>query len=573
MMTVFYYCLLCLPLLVYFLPGFYTALEHDFLLFGLGFYLFLRAINVWRRTLPDFAVLGLSYILLVAVYSIGWVGVWDGYLNPWGRFLGLYPLLVALPIVFQERRKIQTAIILKPFILALLAILWVSVLLLVVCFLVLDSALHGQFNHLVSALVLLLIAAECVFLVRAPLPLHAGKTLTPVFCVVFLIALPGWVHNIQTWSIWYEAGVLERAWVPHKHEDPEKRAEINQKPYQAAKRYTRVYQRILPKGEIPRYLNWDFFQRYRVAYQGMRARDAALLAAGLPFSQTYLPPHFALLKELWDPDMLLGVRYSQPNYARPERIWADFEIHAETGAVLGLDRFGRIFAYRDHFYFLKWEPKKQFSDAIDLELFGNTYVILKRNGEIITSKTLPIFPDRYKPTKPYSGHVVDLEMPLSGDFALIATSDGEVYTVGTVPTNFPKLNQFYAGKAVYVDLEIDPDGQGYYLLDQYGAIHGIHAEGSPSIPYGPPAVDSSLVPYWQGQEMAIDLVLDPAMRGLSVYNRLGEVFTLAVKPYRETYRPPENYPFRGLCLTVLPNKTFFAFETNGNMIPLPKDVW
>ena len=69
--------------------------------------------------------------------------------------------------------------------------------------------------------------------------------------------------------------------------------------------------------------------------------------------------------------------------------------------------------------------------------------------------------------------------------------------------------------------------------------------------------------------MAVDLELDPLGRGMYVYNRLGEVFSVAVKPYRETYRPPKPYPYRGVSLGAFADGTLYAFECNGAMVKIP----
>jgi len=69
--------------------------------------------------------------------------------------------------------------------------------------------------------------------------------------------------------------------------------------------------------------------------------------------------------------------------------------------------------------------------------------------------------------------------------------------------------------------------------------------------------------------MALDLELDPMERGLYVYNRLGEVFSIAAKPYWHTYRPPRAYPFRGIALLVKKDGFLTALESNGNLVTLP----
>jgi hypothetical protein len=570
-MNAVYPLFLVLPLLVYFLPGFQTGLEQDVLLLAIAFYLFLRMANFHRQFFPPAVQVVVSFVFFVCLYGIGWMGLWKGYGDVWGRWLVLYPALLAVPLLVRPKQTDSALPVYRHIRLSCIALMLISVFLVFLHYFVVleSSAFTLSFGPM---LVLFLVISLCSIHAKPGWPLHTGKQIFPVFVVTLLLALPAWSGNVQAWWDWYRAGEEERAWAPFRYEKAEEIAANQQKPYQAAALYHAVRVHIRDKGFLPRYLNWDFFLGYRMAIQAQRSRNTTLLAQALPLHQAYPPSKMAMVQQLWDRDFLLSLRYTEPSQSEKELFWIDFERHPITETVYGLDCWGRVHQFAPTAYILVWQTEHLLADAVDLEIVGDAFVILCKSGQIYASQNVAFLQETQR-VYPYKGEAIDLEIFASGQGALVATTHGEVCPLGAIPKNFPDLKKLYFDRRVIADMEIDLDEQGYYFLDRFGAVHANHKNDQPTLAYTTPKIPQVLIPYWADQSMAIDLELDPLGRGLTIYNRLGEAYTLAPQPYRETYRPPATYPYRGLCIKAGKNKELFAFESNGNMIQLPRDAW
>jgi len=165
-----------------------------------------------------------------------------------------------------------------------------------------------------------------------------------------------------------------------------------------------------------------------------------------------------------------------------------------------------------------------------------------------------------------AGKPIDLEFSSNGKTAYLATSYGEIRIAGATPEISPDFEKVRFYQDVIVDFELDPKQNGYYVLDQYGAIHSNPIENTPSFPHRSPPVPASLLPYWQGQSMAKDLEI--GRRGLFIYTRTGELYSIAVEPYFETYRPQQEWPYRGITAKARSIDRVSLFESNGQELVL-----
>lgn len=569
MKKILYYLCLSLPLAVYFFPGFTTAFEQDGLLLVLPFYLFLRTINPQRTIFSQQLETALTFLVMSILYGIGWLGLYRGYGNTGGRWLALYPsLLIAAFFLRNELVSSKTPGWYDRSLYAMLGLLWITLFSLIMNFILLHQKGSFIFNEFIPSLVLIVILSLCSLLAYPSIPWKTWKQTGSILLLVLLLMFPLWKQNLKTGWIWYKAGEDERAWVPYQYDDPQQKAEIEKKPYSAATLYWYVHEHTIDKGFIPIYLNWDFFLRYRIAVQGMRTRDAALCINGLPPQKSYPPEKYSMVQQLWDVDFLASQPQAEPNFPPGSRAWIDMEIDHQTGIVYALDIWGRIFSFQKNTLVLEWTPNPFIFDAVDLELLDGAFIILRRHGEIMTTKPMPLFQNTPK-VIPYQGHALLVKIFPNHKAALVTTTDGEIIPIGELPPNFPDVKKYFFGKPYAADLEIDLDGMGYYLLDIFGGVHSNHANGKPMISHTVPDVAPALIPYWEGQKMAVDLELDPQGRGMSIYNRLGEVFTISATPYRETYRPSKTYPFRGFLLKTRGDKSLVAIESNGNIVPIP----
>jgi len=268
--------LLIAPLAVYWLPNFQTTYEEDFLLLGIFLYVFMRMLNSQRKQLPDSHQIVLIFALMGVMYAVGWMGLMRGYLNTAGQTLMVYPLALLIaaittPIFYQKKTQIYQWIIQL-----LLSITIVVFLLSFISWVSAVTPFPFSTKSLIAPLLLFPILS-CVGLLSCSigqLNRVSGHFLL-LLAALLSCAVP-WYENVKTYAYWYRAGELERAWTPYKYQDPQKIAEAKQKPIEAARYYFMTYNRILKKGEIPLYLNWPFFLRYRMAYQAMRMENPPL---------------------------------------------------------------------------------------------------------------------------------------------------------------------------------------------------------------------------------------------------------------------------------------------------------
>src|SRR5690606_18580253 len=96
--------------------------------------------------------------------------------------------------------------------------------------------------------------------------------------------------------------------------DPELIAQAQMAPYRAIPYYQQVHDRIAYKGFIPRYLNWQFFMKYRMAYQAMRKTNPPLCARLLPVRMEYPKDKIQLLRNLWHIDFINLLPDTEPDY-------------------------------------------------------------------------------------------------------------------------------------------------------------------------------------------------------------------------------------------------------------------
>lgn len=565
------WALLALPVGVFFLPAFQTTFLEDLLILAVSFYLFLRAANSERIPIPAGFQPVLTAILLGVFFAVGWFGVLRGYEDFIGRWLVLYPAPILLTLFFPPNPS-QPLSRGYRILAVLFLVVSITIFSLVGIFAYLFSletvknSLHIKGSVIPTLLVIPILGGAVLAARRTP-PLSRGIDHLPLLTIALVAALCVWSGNIKTWTIWYQAGLLERAWTPFKNEQPDYVAQAERKPYEAAAAYNQVRERILQKGEIPQYLNWPFFMQYRMAFQYMRKQDPIHCAYALPPASPMPPSHIELVKALWGQEFIWTIPKNEPDYPRNGSIWVDGEIDKNQKYYL-LDCWGRVYANRDGLLWLEWKPDSTFNDAVALELLGETFVILRRNGVVLTSKPVSMF-QKNAVFPPGCEQAVDLEIAPNCLTAFAANEYGDIFFWGEYPSLYPPFDRLRVNFPVYVDLELELAGDGYYLLDKSGAIHANRANGTPSIPCTSPPVPKELIPYWSNQSMAVDLKLDKKGRGLYVYNRLGEIYTIAVKPYRETYRPAKTYPHRGVALLDDAQGNLFALESNGAVIKIP----
>jgi len=398
--------------------------------------------------------------------------------------------------------------------------------------------------------------------------LNRGMDHLPLLIASALVTVPVWIDNAQTAWLWYQAGSVERSWTPFKYDRPKEIQEAEKKPYLAANLYHQVEQRLRTKGSIPKRLNWPFFMRYRMAVQAMRKSDAVSCVRFLHPSQVVHPKKIELLKDLWHLEFLWGMQSGEPDFTQQDRIFVDLAMNAARTTPYVLDRWGRVYSLINGALWLEWEPKESFNDAVKLARVNDAFAVLRANGNMIISKPVSLFTAVPPPLPP--GHSwISLEVFRDSRAALLVGNHGEWFLFGSPPAGFPTQPRFRFDRPVVADVKLDPDEKGYYLLDVFGAIHSDHPNGPPSIPVTSPPVPSELLPYWVGIPMAVNLVIDPLGRGMCVYTREGEIYTVAVHPFRETYRPKKKYRYRGVALKVFADGTPAALESNGKLVTVP----
>lgn len=560
-----YWILSISPLLVFWFPDFHTTFEEDVVLLAVFVYILLRACNRERVRLTDRWTPWVNTGLLSVIYSVGWFGLLRGYLDAWGQWCALYLVaLLGTSLLYRSADPHPPL----PYRWLIASILSGLVGLGMVAGILLMSIPHreGILSFLPYLLWSVIVAA--VALQSNSLPnLDTTRNHVPLLLVSSFTVLTVWSGTIHTWVLWYQAGVEERAWIPSMIDDPEQIEEVELKPIHAANLYQQTKISILTKGDIPFYLNWPFFLDYRAAFQFMRKTKPDLCALILPPDSRVSPEKSVMIKELWNQEFLWKMQESEPSYRMEIGIWVDIEIDPVHKTTYTLDRWGRVYTIHNGSCWLEWEPETLVTDAVDLELiYGNQWIILCRSGRLLAPATIDIFPTMIEPLKPES-EFIDIELFDSDSCGLAMNRYGEMVVLGLLPDDFPDITRLVFKEPVIVDFEIDPSQRGYYLLDQYGAVHSNHVDGPEAvIPHTSPPVAAELLPYWSGQAMAVDLEIDPLQRGLLVYNRLGEIFTIAVNPYQTTYRPSLSYPYRGIDLEIESDGTRTVLEANGAVI-------
>lgn len=565
------WALLALPLGVFLLPDFQTTFGEDLLVFGVFFYLFLRTANEKRFAISPTIQPFILAILLGVLYIVGWFGVLRGYEERFSRWLAFYPvpLLLAYLVCPRDRRAVSREYRSLAMTLWIVSLALFGMVGLFSWELPQEIVKNNPFPHrsaVPSLLIFPILGGVALAARRTPL-LARGRDHLPILFIASAVMLGVWCGNGKTWAMWYRAGELERAWTPFKFDAPDEIARAERKPYEAAVLYNQVRERILRKGEIPLYFNWPFFMQYRMAYQFMRKKEPPRCAYALPPAARMEPKHIGLVRNLWHQEFVWSMRDSEPDYPRNGCIWIDGEMDKE-GIVYLLDCWGRVYSIHDDLPWIEWKPEMVFNDAADLELIDDAYIILRHSGDVLTSKPLDLFQKKAVIPPEYEW-AVDLEIFPGGLAAAAVDHYGNLCFWGSPPESFPSYEKLHFDSPAVADLELEPEGNGYYLLDIHGAVHANHANRTPSIPHAFPLVPKALLPYWAKQDMAVDLELDPQGRGLYVYNRRGELFTIAAIPYRETYRPVKSYPFRGVSLISGVDGSLYALESNGRVVKLP----
>ncbi len=568
---ILFYIILLLPLCVFFLPRFQTTYVEDLVLLALFLYWGLRVLNNKRRSLSlDFQPLFLS-LIAGTIYTIAWMGLMRAYLQQGGRLIAVFPLLLVLALYFRPTPRLPNSpayrtLLLILFVLTLLFFTLAALFFLVQLFTPLPEGRFDTSGIIPSLLVFPILGCISISL-RSHAPLNTTTAHLPLLIILSLTAFLPWKENYHTWRDWYAAGVSERAWTPYKFE-PISDAERElyhaavQKPAEAATYYFQVLNQIEKKGDLPRYFNWPFFMRYRMAYNAMRMEDPKSALTFLPPSQVKQEPFIEKLKYLWYFQFIWPMQQTEPTYTFQHGIWRDAEWDPASQTLLTLDRWGRVYYLLGGRVIIDWEPEATFQDAIDLLFYNEIYYVLRRHGQIYSSQG-----EYYElnPTREY----IDMEIDPNTDTLLITDRYGKIHSPNQEVNSLPSWENLYFNQPVIADMEIDPDGRGYYLLDIHGAIHANHHEDSPTLPYQSPHVPDSMLPYWTNQDMAIDLELDTEQECIYIYNRLGEIFLVTPKPHRETYRPPQTYPQRGVDLTCDPQSHLHLFESNGHVETLP----
>lgn len=563
--------LLALPLGVFYLPFFHSTFQEDFLILAIFSYCILRSLNDRRISIPEDNQVIFLTPLLGVLYAVGWFGLLRGYLDTLGVWLIFYPLPLLIFWVISPTNPSSRSPSFR-FWAASWALL-TSFIFLTVAFFnwmvfpdILPNSPDKDFRLIPTLLVFPLIGCVGLAISRIP-PVQRGRDHILLVILAGIAAIGVGIGDIKTWTIWYRAGESERSWTPFLYDDPIDIARAERKPYDAANLYNQVRERILLKGDIPRYLNWPFFMQYRMAVQFMRKKEPWNCASVLPHGDINEIRHMQYVKDLWHQELLWSMPNGEPDYQKNGRIWIDAELGNDR-IYYCLDTWGRVYSIRNDRMWLEWGPPQLFHDAIDLEILDGVFIVLRSTGEILTSKPLKLFDTKI--VFPLDrGNTIDIELFSYDSAAAVVNQYGEICLLGAVPKTFPTDETLRFDRPVIADMELEPYGNGYYLMDIYGAVHAKHAGGSPSIPITSPPVPKELLPYWTDLNMAIDLELDPQGRGLYVYNRLGELFTIAIHPYRETYRPEKTYPHRGVALIVNSDGSLFSLESNGKIVKIP----
>lgn len=570
---VFYWIFLLLPVAVYALPNFQITFEEDIALTVCGVYLLLRAANPFRRELPPWIETSLFSLFLVVLYGIGWMGLWRGYGLLSGWSILIYPTGLCAAYLLQIKRIVSEYQAKKILLYAWLCMAW---LLIIYC-LVIQSVPFMQSSELFirvefysAAMIGLAVTGLAVSLANHGKWTKSNRQLVPLFAAFAFALVMSWSANYQLWRTWYDASESARAWAPYQYVQEDEIRAARQAPTVAFMQYAQLLDAIENKGRIPKRMGWLERIHKQLVEQLERRFNFRLLQFLLRDCDSD-EKRLSLVAKFTGHLFCEQYTKQQPVNSSSVRLFIDAEYDGETESYYLLDRWGGVSKYESGEIRARWRPAIYFDDAIDLEIRDGIFIVLRGNRSIMTSEPIAWLQGELSLFS-MGGEVVDIELFESINSALIVSSKGEIAFSGQPPPHFPTWSQMYFREDVVVDLELDADERGYYLLDAYGAVHGNHADGQTTLAYRSPPIADGLVPYWAGQRMAIDLELDALSRGLNIYTREGELFTIAMKPYRNTYRPVTKNDNRGVALVGGVGARLFALESNGRVLELPSDV-
>ena len=441
---------------------------------------------------------------------------------------------------------------------------------------------------------IVLVGIFALFLVIRSERYVARRTTYLAIPVLFglLMSARGCYEDSQTLALWWNAGRVERsvtAWVGNGDITARK----------ARQEYREVLERIEERGgQFARAMEWDFLLRFRLAETAKRMQRPAWMFLALQPGMWTTPRQSALLADLWTVSemALLRAKAEDMRYLmnlrtrKPDRRWVfhldlytDHEISPDGSTIYLLDRWGRVFRTTGGSPPAPLEPvwsaapNEGRSDATDLELWDESFVVVFSNGEVRMNRDAPSwFPNPWRISLSPGERLVDVERHPNGNGAVAIGSTGEFFAIGSLPEGFPIPKEPLFHTATVADLEISRDGRGWYLLDIHGAIHAL-AEGErfPMAQYVPDskywAVKTENAPYWNS-DMALDLEVDPLGRGLCILNRNGEVWTIAEPLFRPPVRPfgkSEGMEGLGVSLVAHQDGSLSVLYASGNVVAVP----
>lgn len=563
---------LVLSLAVFWLPHHQTSLQEDLLLAGLSLWITLRAFNENRRRIPPEWQVYLLGGTLGLVASIAWLGLLRGYGESAPLLALAYPILLLFlwqtaPAFFTQHNAPP-----RGFASLLASLAWAGLAFILGLWLFArPDVFHGAmtaFPLRIGVLLIFPIAALMLRFGACFAPLNHAKNHLVLVVLILVPTLSVWSGNIRTIWQWSTASAEERSWTPFRYDDPTQIAQAQAAPYRAFRHYQATIERLTHKGSLPQQWGWIFQLHRRMAYQGTRTFDIGLIKQPLAKYSLERAGYARLLNATINDAFYDRLLSQPPNFDASQGFWRDIHYHAQQDAIYLADRWGRVFRWDRHRLELQWQPERLREGLVDFEMLGDAFVLLYRNRQIVASSG----PDWLKtPSARFGlgGWAVDLEFLPNGEGGLIVSSRGEIASMGAVPASFPPWSEVYFEQDVITDFELDPQTDGYYLLDHFGAIHGNPSQDPLSFPFRSPDLPAALVPYWQNQPLAIDLAVDGQQRGLSIYTRTGELYTLAAPPFRETYRPLHSHPFRGVATATQPNGVVMLLESNGFIQRVP----
>lgn len=414
-----------------------------------------------------------------------------------------------------------------------------------------------------------LLPSWLVFSLRIVDSLNAvSKPLRQIPCMLLCVILFGvsLVHYSSTVSSWYRAGVEERSYAAFRHDDSSAIRYAENSVDRASRLYAEVIQRLSFHGLRPVLWGWNTALLGRMGEQAARSGDVLLLREAIVMNDRYGSGRLQLLSNSQMESFYEALRRKDSGQTQNYHLWVDLEYAPKQNRLLFMDRWGSVFTPEAGQFEFVWEPDRQNDGAIDLELHEEAFVVLYSDSSLSTSTPLPFVPSRVS-SYSLGGSVVDLELFPNQQGGLVVSSKGEIASFGGIPEGFASWNELFFGSDVVVDVELDRSGIGYYLLDQFGAIH-FNGTGVDRLPHRAPEVDASQVPYWPEEAMAIDLEVDALHRGLSIQTRTSEVYSLSPTPFRGTYRPAQLLPNQGVGMASLPDGSLVVLLSNGEWASL-----